>query len=137
MKIKFDINLMKFISFFETLTRVHVKDLIQEEGQLIFIVKQGEIGKAIGKNGVNVRRLEKSLNRKIKIVEFNTELLQFIKNIVYPAKIEEIDEKDGIVTITALDSKSRGLLIGRGAQNLRGFEKIVRRYHKIEEMKVN
>ena len=64
-KIKYDINLMKFMQLFENLTRARLKDCISGEEQLIFIVEENEIGKAIGKGGSNVRRLEDLLKKKI------------------------------------------------------------------------
>lgn len=135
-KIKFDLDSMKFLSLFQSITHTNVKDCIVESGRMTFVVPQGEIGKAVGKNGVNVKKLEKALNRKIKIVEFNPEIIQFIKNLVYPLNVMDVTEEDGKVIITPSDSKSRGLLIGRNAQNLRGYEGIAKRYFKINELRV-
>ena len=80
--------------------------------------------------------MEKSLNKKIKIVEYNDSLLTFVGNVVAPCKVSDIVEEEGVVTITPVDSKNRELLIGRGGVNLRGFEAIVKRYFEIEEIKV-
>ena len=136
-KIIFDSEAMKVMSLFETLTQAKLKDCILEHDHVIFIVQENEIGKAIGKQGSNVKRLEKALNRKIKIVEFNSQLLNFIKSLVYPARIADIQEQDGIVTIQAPDMKTRGLLIGRNASNLRNYEKIAQRYFPaLNEIKV-
>ena len=136
MKIKFDINLMKTISLFENITKASVKDCIEQGERLVFIVKQGEMAKAIGPKGKNIRKLEGMLKKKLKIVEYSDDLIEFVKNIVSPIKPADIAEEEGIVTITPADSTSRGLLIGRGAVNLRGFEDIIKRYFPIKEMKV-
>ena len=48
-KIKYDINLMKFISLFESITKTDVKDCFEIGGKLVFIVKEGNIGRALGK----------------------------------------------------------------------------------------
>ena len=58
---------MKIMSLFETLTQAKLKDCIFDE-RIIFIVEENQIGKAIGKNGVNVRKIESALNKKVKIV---------------------------------------------------------------------
>ena len=76
------------------------------------------------------------LKKKVKIVEYSDDLIQFVANVVAPIKVKEIVEEDGIVTITPMDSMSRGLLIGRSAVNLRGFENIVKRFYPIKEIKV-
>jgi len=136
-RIKFDINIMKFISMFESITHASVKDCIEDDNKkLIFIVKQGDIAKAIGKKGANIKRIEQLLKKKVKVIEYNPDLLEFIKNVVAPLKVADIVEEEGIITITPPDSKIRGFLIGRGADNLRGFEKIIKRYFDFEELKV-
>jgi len=136
-RIKFNADLIKFISLFESLTRAKVKDCIEDGKSLLFIVEENEIGKAIGKKGENVRRIENALKRKIKIVEFNSSMLDFIKNLVSPVQLVDISEEEGIVTIRASDLKSRGYLIGRDGQNLRKYEEIIRRYFDITEIKVS
>lgn len=136
MKVKLDISAMQNISLFENITRVSARDCFAQEGRLVFVVKQREIGKAIGKAGANIKRLEGMLKKKVKIVEYSDDVVQFVANVVAPIKIKEVVEDDGIVTITPADSMSRGLLIGRAAINLRGFEDIVKRFYPIKEIKV-
>jgi N utilization substance protein A len=135
-RIKYDIDAMKFMSMFEGMTGAKLKDCIISENMVTFIVEDGEIAKAIGKKGINVRRLESSLKKRVKIAEFNDNLAKFIENIVYPAKVRTVKQEDKIVTLTAADTRSRGLLIGRGASILRGYEAIVKRFFDIEEIKV-
>jgi len=135
-KIVYDMDTIKFISSFQSLTKTTVKDCIVSENSLLFIVPEGEIGKAIGKNAENVRRLANGFKRKIKIVEFSADLLKFIKNAVQPLKIAEIEERDGTVFMTAPDLQTRGYLIGRGGSSLRQLEEIVKRHVEIKEIKV-
>lgn len=136
-RIKYDAALMKTMSIFENVTRSKIKDsFIDDHGQMVFVVREGEISKAIGKGGQNVKKLEKMLNRKIKIVEFNPQLLRFVRNLIHPIKVKDVEEADKIVTITGFDTRSKGLLIGKGAQNLRNYTQIVKRYFEIEEIKV-
>ena len=127
---------MKFISIFESLTGAALKDCFEQNDKLIFVVKQGEIGKAIGRRGINTKKLERILKKRIKIIEFNPELLQFIQNIVFPSKVKEIKSEDSTVIITPPDSETRGYLIGKGAVNLRATEEVVKRYFEIKEIKV-
>lgn len=135
-KIVYDMNTIKFISAFQALTRTNVKDCISTENALTFIVGEGEIGKAVGKNAENVKRLARAFNRKIKIVEFSSKLLGFIRNLVQPLKIATIEEKDGTVMITAPDLQTRGYLIGRGGSALRQLEEMVKRHFEIKGIRV-
>lgn len=135
-KIKYDINIMKYMQLFESLTRAKLKDCISDE-QLIFIVEENEIGKAIGKGGSNVRRLEGLLKKKIKIVEFSADVTQFIRNLAMPLQIKDIIQEENIITITGPDTKTKGLLIGRERKNLDTMKGIVSRYFDVEDIKVN
>ena len=63
-KIIYNSDSMKFMSSFEMITRSRVKDLIIHNDILFFIVQPGEIRKAVGPKGANVRKLEKILKKK-------------------------------------------------------------------------
>ncbi len=135
-KIKYDLELIKFITLFENITRSKVKDLIKREDNLIYIVQQGEIGKAIGKKASNIIKLERILNKKVRVIEFSDDLEKFIRNVIMPLRVQQIDIVDKIATIKSPDSRTRGLLIGRAAVNLRNFESIIKRFFEIDEIKV-
>ncbi len=136
-KIKYSLELMNFISLFESVTRARVKDCFFDNyGQLFFIVAQGEIGKAIGKKGSNVKKMDTMLGRRFRIVEFSDDMEGFMKNLVYPIELKEVEESDGIVNIKGLDRKTKGLLIGRNAMTIKNYENIVKRYFKIGGLKV-
>ncbi len=133
--ITLDMQTMQMIALFEQLTGAHVKDCVSGE-QVIFIVHEGEIAKAIGKGGQHVRNLENKLKKRVKVVEFHTDVLQFVKNLVAPLELREVKMQDSTVFLSAKDLKTRGLLIGRGASNLRLFEAVVQRYFPVKELRV-
>jgi len=135
-KIKYDINLMRFMTLFETITQSSLKDCIDGDDQLIFIVEENHIGKAVGKNGSNVKRLSSVLKRQIKVVEFNPNVLQFIQNFIYPLVPKEVKNENGIVSIVGPDTKTKGLLIGRDGKNLNMLRDVVKRYFSVEDIKV-
>ena len=135
-KIVFDESAMKFIALCEQLTGTTVKDCIISDNMVLFIINQGEISKAIGKKGFNVKRLEHTMKKKIKMVEFHTELTTFVANLVAPAKVKEITLDEGIIKIIAADLTSRGAMIGRDAKHLRFYESVVKRFFDITEIKV-
>ncbi len=135
--IKYDANLMKIMSLFEQITHTPLKDCFEDDsGKLLFVVEQHLLRKAVGKNAVYVKKIEKLLNRKIKIVGFTPNLSQFIKNLTYPLQIKDIQEKDGVITIKGENTQTRGILIGKNGQNLQNNTSIVKRYFDIKEIKV-
>ncbi len=134
---KLNVELIGYMNIFAKITRTNVKDcFVDNNGLLTFIVNELDIGKAVGKKASNVRTIENRLKKRIKIVGYSENLLTFIKNIIYPLAVREIIEEEGVVSITPNDSKTKSLLIGRNAQNLRNTETIVKRYFSINEIKV-
>ena len=137
MKTKYDVELLKTMALFENMTGAKLKDCFVNKERLIFVIEQGDMGKALGKHKGNIQRIEESLNRKIKIIEFNPDVLTFVRNLMFPLRILEMGQDEGIITVKGPDAKTKGLMIGARAQNLRNYEEIVRKYFEgIKEIKV-
>ena len=126
---------MKMITIFESMTGARIKDCIAND-KLIFVVEENDMAKAIGKNGFNIRKMESRLNKKIKLVEFSSDLLKFIRNMAYPAEVLDIEQEEGTITIHGKDTSSKAMLIGREHQNINHLTNIVRRYFDVKEIKV-
>jgi len=67
---------MRYISLFQDITKAAVKDCIidQENNRIIFLVDSKDMGMAIGKNGLNVRKLKSSLGKDVEIVAYSDNL---------------------------------------------------------------
>lgn len=125
--------MMQLISLFENVTHSRVKDAFDDavQGKLIFVVQPGELMKAVGKQASNIKRLEQKFGKKVKVFEFNPELERFIRNAIYPLKVQSVEkdlDDENIIILKSDDVKVKGLLIGRNASNLRNLEEIVKRY---------
>ncbi len=132
MQIKFNIETIGFINSFESLTNTHVKDCyINNKENVVFVVGVGEAGKAIGKNGVNVKNMSDKLKKVVKIIEFNPDPARFVENAIYPLKCI-ITLEEGVINIKAGDTKTKGLLIGREQQNLNELKELVSKYFKMD-----
>ncbi len=134
-KVKFDSESMKLIALFESMTGANVRDCITNE-KLIFIIGENEMGRAIGRNGANIKRMENSLKRRIKLVEYSSDVLQFVRNIIHPVEVLGIKNEEGVITIRGKDSGSKAMLIGRERQNINHLTGIVKRYFDVKEMRV-
>lgn len=134
-RIRYDSDLMKLIAFFESMTGAKVKDCISNE-KLVFIMEEGEMGKAIGRNGVNIKRMENAVKRKVKLVEFSSNVLQFVKNVIYPAEVLGVDIEGNVVAIRGKDANAKAMIIGREHQNINHVSDIVKRYFDIKEIRV-
>lgn len=127
---------MQLMSLFSKISHATVKDCIVDDQQLVFIVGPGEVGKAVGAKGANIKKMENASKKRVKVVEFSDDLLGFVANLCAPAKIKDMQLEGKVVIITAEDHPSRGLIIGRNAYTLRKYEAITRRYFEVDEIKV-
>jgi len=136
-KIVFDTNLLQTMSLFEKITRAKLKDCIPSESSILFVVLPNELGRAIGPGARHVHTLSRLLKKRVRVVEYSEDCKSFIKSLLYPVVVKNIVFENDIVTVTAPDLKSRGMLIGRNASNLRAAEAVVQRYFPVSEMRVN
>lgn len=127
---------MQLMSAFSKITNAHVKDCIVDDQQVVFIVGAGEVGKAVGSKGANIKKMEQASKRRVKVVEYSDQLCQFVANLCLPAKIQSVDQEGKIVIVTTADLPSRGLIIGKNASTLRKYESITQRYFDVDEIKV-
>ena len=114
MAIKFSANEIRFIALFESMTGAMVKDCILDDdnAKVTFVVKNGDMGLAIGKGGSTVTKVKKAVGRGVEIIEHNEDPAQFIKNVLSPAELKSIkiveksnDEKIAIVNTDSSNKK--------------------------------
>ena len=137
MKVKYDMDMIQNMSLFEKVTHSKLKDAFFSDDKLVFVVFPGQMGKALGKNRVNLLKLEKLMKKKLKMVEFSENMPQFVMNAIFPLRVDDLVVHEGVVTLRSADTRTKGLLIGMRAKNLRALEKIVQRYFSdVVEIKV-
>ncbi len=134
-KILFDMDTMKFTTMFESLTHTKLKDCFKEEGGIVFVVMPGYIAKAIGKQGINVKKISNAIKKNVIIIEFNPDVVEFVKNLVRVRGIAIRKENNNVI-IKCPDTKTKGLVFGREKERLKRAELIVKRYFDIDDIKV-
>jgi N utilization substance protein A len=136
--IKLGGNEIRFISLFESITGAVARDCIIDEERIIFIVKPGSIGLAIGKKGINIKRVRDFLQKPIEVVEFAQSPENFIKNTLAPARIKLItitERRDGKkVAMVTVNEKDRGIAIGKNGKNVARARLLARRHYSIEDV---
>jgi len=133
MRIKYDLELIKYRTLFENITGVMVKDcFLKNSSTIIFIVPENHVGLAIGKNGANVKNLENVLKKKLKIVEFSKDPIRFVKSLIAPLKPKDIYIENGVIHVVAASIADKAQLIGRESKNLKDINNIVKKYFNVE-----
>lgn len=129
-----------YINLFQSITKTHVKDCMETEDKLVFVVGVGEGNTAVGKKGENVIRMKDKTGKNIQVVEYSDDPIQFVKNVfhVYLPKSVEIEERGNVTHATVtVDPKMKGKAIGKEGKNLRIARDIINRHHEIQSIIVN
>jgi N utilization substance protein A len=133
---------MSHIALFENITGATVRDCVidDESNRIIFVIKEGELGAAIGKRGKNIAMLEKMTGKKHEIVEFSNDPVQFIKNSLKPARVKEIrltERPDGkTIAVVSVDPKDKGIAIGKNGKNAERIRMLAKRYFQINNVSI-
>ena len=133
-RLKLDLDTLGLGTIMERITRARVKDCFKEEDTIYFVVGSGELGKAVGKGGSNIKKAQEELGKKIKVIEFRNNVADFVRNVIYPLKVEQVIEEEGIVKIKERSKKTKSLLIGRGGKNLKLINRAVKRFFNVNEV---
>ncbi|MBS3149889.1 NusA-like transcription termination signal-binding factor [Candidatus Woesearchaeota archaeon] len=127
---------IKLINLFEVLTGARVKDCYMNNDKVMFIVEHGDIRKVVSNNGSKIKKLEAMIKKKVKIVEYSDNIVEFLKSYVSPIKALSIEVNNEIVEIKVEDMRERGILIGRDRKNLDSLKNITKKYFNVENIKV-
>jgi N utilization substance protein A len=137
MEITFDTESVRLITVFENLTGVQVKDCMMdnETNTVYYIVSEGKIGLAIGKNGSSVKNVERVLKKNVKIFEFSENLIKFVKNLIrWVNEVKVRKEGEKIIVELKVDKNDKAFVIGRGGKKLKIYKEILRRNHGVEDL---
>ncbi|GBC71086.1 hypothetical protein HRbin02_00864 [Candidatus Calditenuaceae archaeon HR02] len=129
---------MRLVSLFQSYTGATVLDCLADDDQIVFLVREGEFGRAIGKKGVKIQELSNLLKKRLKVVEYCGDAASFLSNAVKPAKAREVKivpGKDGQLTaIIRVDPEDKAMVIGRGGRNVGIVRRMAKRHFKIERV---
>ncbi len=138
MGVKLSAESIRYLTLFENLTGASVKDCLVYDDKVVFVVKRGDMGIAIGKGGINVERAKELIGKKIEIIEHSDDPAEFIANIFKPIKVNvRLMERSGkkIAQIN-VSPDLKGIVIGKGGKNINKAKELARRHHDIEDIVV-
>lgn len=136
-EIKLTTDGLRYIALFESLTGAVARDCVIEDDRIIFVVKPGDMGLAIGKKGANINRVKKALGKQVEIVEFSDDAKKFIENSLQPADIKNVhirDKNDKRLAYVEVKNKDKGLAIGKNGRNINKAKALAQRHHSLDDV---
>lgn len=139
-EIVLDQDTLRLIVMFEGMTGARVKDCLDQDGRQVFVVEDGDLGKAIGRQAQNLKRLRESLDREVEIVGYSADRAQFVKNLFHRFELEEVnfDERgDGTVSARVkVKADEKGKAIGKGGRNVALARLLAQRHHQLADVQI-
>jgi N utilization substance protein A len=141
--IKITENEMRYMALLENMTGATIVDCILEDDDetVIFAVKKGEVGLAVGKGGEKIKRFRRMTNKQVEIYEYIEDAEGFIRNALKPAKVKEIRLVDRVggdrIAMVNVETKDKGIAIGRNGSNIKKIRFLAERYFGLSTVVIN
>ncbi|WEL19225.1 NusA-like transcription termination signal-binding factor [Candidatus Nanohalococcus occultus] len=141
MAVTYDTDMIRTINMFESVTGVEAIHAIVEDEEAYFIVPEGKAGMAIGKGGETVKKLQRNMDKNVKIYEYSDNIGKFLNNLV-PTNIRGVniegEDGDGPITVEInVPSENKGRVVGRDGKKIESIRHILKRTHNVDEVTVN
>jgi len=121
----------RYIEELRILTKSTAIDCLIDErfDRIIYVIRPGDMGLAIGKKGENIRRMEKVLGKKIEMVEYSENPDDFIANMFRPAALLAVRRDEaGRMNVILRKRGDLGIAIGKGGANVEKARLLFRRF---------
>lgn len=123
----------RYIEELRILTAATAMDCMIDDrfDRVVYVIRQGDMGLAIGRNGDNIRKMHRVLGKRIEMVEFDDTRERFVANMFKPAKVASVDmgKPSDPVTVTVPRQGDFGLAIGKGGATIEKARMLVRRFY--------
>ena len=130
---------IRYIALFESLTGGMARDCVvdDENNRIIFVIKKGDMGAAIGRKGTNINRVKKSIGKQVEIVEHSDNVREFLENVFQPASIKNValvNKNNKRLAYVEVANRDKGIAIGRDGRNIMKAKMLSQRHHGIDDI---
>ena len=138
-EIKLDAETLRTFAMFERMTGAELKDVIDEEDRIVFVVVEGQVGRALGKGAQNLKRLRESMGKEVVLIGHAADREQFLKNVFHRFKVEGVEWEDrngDIIAHVTVPQEDKGKAIGKGGRNVQLARMLMKRHHQVADVSV-
>ena len=139
MPVTLDTETIRLVTLFENVTGSGVKDCLvdSQNGVVYFVIDEGEVGRAIGKNGAIVKKTENLIKKNIKVFEFSDDVEKFARNLIPQISSVKLRTENGRNLMDVwVAKKDKAVVIGRDGKNLKVYKELLQRNHDINEITI-
>ena len=129
---------IQYLNAFQNISNATAKDCLVQENQVVFLVKEGQMGLAIGKNGATIKKLELALKKKIELFEHKKDAATFVQNAFPKTAFQGMEEKDeeGKKTLKiSIDFENRRKLL-RDTGKIKRLKELAKRNYGLDEIRI-
>ena len=90
MRVRINNDNFRYLHAFSSLTGVGAIDCLEFNGEIVYVVESGKISVAVGKKGANIKKVEDLTKKRIRLVEFSQDPIQFVRNIIFPNRPKNV-----------------------------------------------
>lgn len=138
-EVTIDNRIMGYIALFEKTARIPLRDCMENEDMVLFIIGEKKMAEMFSRNQNIVTDLKEHLSKHILIAETSRDLISFIQNIFFRFGVREIYAtwKQGRIDVqVAVDPMKIGSAIGKEGRNIKLFKDAVSRYFDINSLSI-
>ena len=138
--IRFDAQSLRYISIFEAATGAQVKDCIEKENLVVFILYPRNLKRALERNGEKIQKVRNLIKKNVSVIEYSPDVVVFTKNVFHRVKVRnvKVENVDGKFAITVfVDPKDKARAIGREGRNLKLAREIISRHFPLKSIVIS
>lgn len=139
MEVRLSAEDIRHIAVFEGITGAVVKDCVadEQENKILFVVKKGDMGLAIGRKGSSILKVKQALGKKVEVLEYSEDAIEFLRNVFHPYRVKNVSltaNGSKKVALVSIDDRDKSRAIGRGGSNIKKVKMLASRHHGIDEV---
>ena len=128
--VEFNSDDLKYLSEFEKLTNIIATDYVLTPYSIIYLVSKPDLGKAIGKKGSNIERLNRFFKRRVVVIANSSDLEEFVRNFFSNVEILSVETREAMgdkAVFLTVAEKDRGIAIGKEGERIKAAKDFLKK----------
>lgn len=138
-EVTIDNKIMGYIALFEKTGRVELKECLENEDMVLFIVGERKLAELFKRNPNIITTLKDKINKHILVAEFSRDLLTYVRNVFFRFKVKEIhlSWREGQTDVlVGVEQSEVGKAIGKEGRNIKLFREAISRSFNIKSLNI-